>query len=191
MSAPAQRGIRIACTPCHRKKITCNKELPCERCTRMSLTCDARYSDRYKACPTAAQSMPPEAGTAVSLSTTQSHSATPANDERATSISSVGRGENLPEAPAEELGPRPNKRKLVELRDLLNGESQNTYQYSGLTNHSCPQQMRRVHPSSHRESITTLGTHGSIVSGIPVQYSTDISKCRHPKCSNLYMMENG
>ncbi|CAP71380.1 uncharacterized protein PODANS_6_2500 [Podospora anserina S mat+] len=119
MSAPTQDGIRIACTPCHRKKITCNKELPCARCTRLKLACDERYSGRYKARSTPHTRSPEAASrTEISLRSAQSQSATPGDDEGATSVSNDRAAD--PPTPSEDLEPRPHKRRLVGLRDLLN-----------------------------------------------------------------------
>ncbi|KAK4197241.1 hypothetical protein QBC40DRAFT_334141 [Triangularia verruculosa] len=116
-------GIRIACTPCHRKKITCNKKLPCERCARLRLACDERFSGRYKSRPLPQRNEPSGSEEAEpSTSTGQVQGAQSIERERDLSVRETGDRE-IPQhqsGTSSSSEPQSSNRRVVGLQDLLN-----------------------------------------------------------------------
>ncbi|KAK4673819.1 hypothetical protein QC763_0017930 [Podospora pseudopauciseta] len=123
-ASEAHHGIRIACTPCYRKKITCNKKLPCERCTRLKLACDERFSDRYKSRPPAQPSEPSASEEAESSAQTRQAQDAPSVERGRTSSVGSSRSEDTPQiqvSPSFSLHPTSQlHRRVVGLQDLLN-----------------------------------------------------------------------
>ncbi|KAK4170703.1 hypothetical protein QBC36DRAFT_341426 [Triangularia setosa] len=123
-ASEAPHGIRIACTPCHRKKITCNKKLPCERCTRLKLACDERFSDRYKSRPPTQQSEPSASEEAESSAQTRQAQVAQSVERGQTGSVGSSRSEDTPQtqvSPSFSLHPASQlHRRVVGLQDLLN-----------------------------------------------------------------------
>ncbi|KAK0739021.1 hypothetical protein B0T21DRAFT_361772 [Apiosordaria backusii] len=121
----AHHGIRIACTPCHRKKITCNKKLPCERCARLKLACDERFSDRYKNRPPTHRSEPSASAEAESSAQTGQNQVTQSIErERTGSVGSSRSGGTSQSQAGASFSSQPASqhlnRRVVGLQDLLN-----------------------------------------------------------------------
>ncbi|KAK4173162.1 hypothetical protein QBC36DRAFT_336387 [Triangularia setosa] len=118
-------GIRIACTPCQRKKITCNKKLPCDRCARLKLACDKRFSDRYKNRPPTQRSEPSaSAEVELSAQTGQSQVTQTVERGRTGSVGSLRSGGTPQDQAGASLSLEPASqnlnRRVVGLQDLLN-----------------------------------------------------------------------